>query len=76
MRSNGPSIRAIRERSGLTKTQLAHRTGIDRTLISRIESGERNGTPAQLIAIAQGLHVDLLAVLAPAARIDPDDAVA
>lgn len=62
MRGNGGAIKALRERTGLTKTQLADATGIDRTHLHRIEIGERKGTPAQLVAIAQALRVPLTAV--------------
>lgn len=63
MRTNGAAIAAIRERSGLTKTQLATAAGIDRTHLHRIETGERNGTPSQAKAIATALAVPLLAVI-------------
>lgn len=62
MRGNGPAIRALRERTGLTKTQLATATGIDRTHLHRIENGERRGTPEQLVAIARVLEVPVTVV--------------
>ena len=62
MRANGPAIRALRERTGLTKTQLATATGIDRTHLHRIENGERKGTPTQLVAIARVLDVPVTVV--------------
>ena len=62
MRANGPAIRAMRERTGMTKTQLARATGIDRTHLHRMESGERQGTPAQLVAIAHILEVPVTVV--------------
>lgn len=72
MKGNGAAIRALRERTGLTKTQLAKATNMDRTYLHRIESGERNGTPAQLVAIASALKVPLTVV----AILDPAEAVA
>lgn len=71
MRGNGPAIRALRERTGLTKTQLATATGIDRTHLHRIENGERHGTPAQLVAIARVLEVPVTVVAS-----NTDEAVA
>lgn len=46
----------------MTKTQLANTTGIDRTHLHRIETGERKGTPAQLVAIAEALKVPITVV--------------
>lgn len=63
MNANGTAIQAIRERSGLTKSQLAAATGIDRTHLHRMETGERNGTPAQILAIAKALAVPTTAIL-------------
>jgi transcriptional regulator with XRE-family HTH domain len=62
MRSNGAAITAIRERSGLTKSDLARLVKIDPSHLTRIESGERNGTPAQLNAIARALLVPVTAI--------------
>jgi transcriptional regulator with XRE-family HTH domain len=67
MTSNGTAIRAIRERTGLTKTQLASATEIDRTHLGRIEKGERNGTPSQLVKIAEALGVPVTAITVMAA---------
>lgn len=62
MRINGEALRVIRQRTGLTITDLANRSGVDRTVITRIEKGERRGTPAQHTALAQALDVSLLAI--------------
>lgn len=45
-----------RERSGLTKTQLAERVGVGLSLISEIEKGTRNATPPLLLKIAGALN--------------------
>lgn len=66
MKTNGDAIRIIRERTGFTKTQLATAARLDRTHLHRIETGERNGTPAQAKAIAEALAVPLTAILAEA----------
>jgi transcriptional regulator with XRE-family HTH domain len=62
MRINGEALRVIRERTGLTITDLARASGVDRTVITRIENGSRRGTPAQHKALAQALDVSLLAI--------------
>lgn len=63
VKANGDAIRAIRERSGIIKTDLAREAGIDRTHLHRIETGERNGTPAQIRAIAEALKVPVTAII-------------
>jgi len=63
MRSNGHAIRAIRERSGLTATQLAEMVGVTRPFISNIELNNRDGSPEVIKAIAAALKVPLTAIL-------------
>lgn len=65
MRLNGDALKAIRERTGLSITQLANASGVDRTVVTRLESGERRGTAAQLVALAQALNVPLTAISYP-----------
>jgi len=62
MKINADALRAIRERTGLTITGLSNASGVDRTVITRIESGERKGTPAQHKALANALGVSMLAI--------------
>jgi transcriptional regulator with XRE-family HTH domain len=64
MHANGAALRVIRERTGLTISSLARAAGIDRTALTRIESGERRGTPAQLAALAAALAVPITAIAA------------
>ncbi|MBM9506491.1 helix-turn-helix domain-containing protein [Actinacidiphila acididurans] len=45
-----------REKSGLTKRALAQAIGISEQLMSEIESGWRNATPANLAKIADVLN--------------------
>lgn len=63
MKANGAAIKVIRERSGVIKSDLARSAGLDRTQLHRIETGERNGTPAQLLAIAAALKVPVVAII-------------
>jgi transcriptional regulator with XRE-family HTH domain len=62
MRINGEALRAIRERTGLTISDLSRTSEVDRTVITRIETGERKGTPAQHKALAEALQVSMLAI--------------
>lgn len=45
-----------REKSGLTKRQLADLVGVSEQLMGEIESGWRSATPAKLIKIAGALN--------------------
>jgi len=63
MKSNGHAIRAIRERSGLSATQLAEKIGKTRPFISNIEANRRDGSPEVIRAIAEALKVPLPAIL-------------
>lgn len=55
-------MKAIRLRSGLSNADVARGTGLDPSVITRLEKGERPGTPAQIRAIADFLQVPLLAI--------------
>jgi transcriptional regulator with XRE-family HTH domain len=57
MKLNPEALRVIRERTGLSKAELADRAGIDRTLVTRLENGERSGTPAVIVKLAAALQV-------------------
>jgi len=60
---NGATLTALRERSGLTLTDLAALTGIERSLLGKIERGTRNGTGAQALRLAEALRVPVVAIL-------------
>ena len=60
---NGPALAAIRERSGLTQTELAQQTGVSQGRISEIESGEHNVRPGTAKALAEALAVPLVALI-------------
>lgn len=49
------AVTYAREKSGLTKTQLAELTGVSLSLISEIEAGTRNATPAMLLRLSRAL---------------------
>jgi transcriptional regulator with XRE-family HTH domain len=63
MQANGDAIKVIRERTRLSKTELATAAGIDRTHLHRIETGERNGTERQIGAIADALKCPVTAII-------------
>ena len=63
MKLNRDALTVIRERSGLSKTDLADRVGIDRTLVHRLENGERNGTPVVIRKLADALNCPLMALI-------------
>lgn len=60
---NGAAIRTIRERTGLTVTELAKRIGISQGSLSAIEKEDRRPSPEVLVRIAQELKVDLAPLL-------------
>lgn len=63
MKSNGHAIKAIRERSGLSVTQLAEMIGRTRPFISNIEANRRDGSPEVIKAIAEALKVPITAII-------------
>ena len=50
------AVTYAREQAGLTKTQLAAACGVSLSLISEIEAGTRNATPAMLTKVATALN--------------------
>lgn len=66
MNLNRQALIVIRERSGHSKTSLAELAGVDRTLIHRLENGERNATPVVMRKLADALDCPLYALMGPA----------
>lgn len=50
----------------MSKSELADRAGIDRTLVTRIENGDRRATPAVMKRLAEALQVSVVALMGPA----------
>lgn len=50
----------------MNKSQLADAAGVDRTLVHRIENGERNATPDVMRKLAAGLKIPVTALIGPA----------
>lgn len=68
---NRHTLELVRTRTGLTKAELADRAGVDRTLITRLENGERIATPSVIVKLAAALDCSQLALCDA-----PKDAVA
>lgn len=51
------AVTKAREDAGLTRVQLARRIGIGASLMSEIEKGTRNATPARIEQLAAALGV-------------------
>lgn len=54
------AVTYARKKAGLTKTALASQLGVSLSLISQIESGDRNANPAMLIRLAEALNCPLV----------------
>lgn len=55
----GPRLRRLRERHGVTLTALAAQTGISKSTLSRLESGQRKASLELLLPLAETYHLPL-----------------
>jgi transcriptional regulator with XRE-family HTH domain len=55
----GPRLRRARERRGITLTDVARRTGISKSTLSRLENGQRRPSLELLLPLAQTYRVPL-----------------
>jgi transcriptional regulator with XRE-family HTH domain len=55
----GPRLRRLRERRGVTLTALAAQTGISKSTLSRLESGQRRPSLELLLPLAEAHHLPL-----------------
>ncbi|WP_369073188.1 helix-turn-helix domain-containing protein, partial [Fictibacillus arsenicus] len=53
--SLGARVRAARERRGMSQQDLATAVGLERTMVNRIEGGQRKVTALELASIADAL---------------------
>lgn len=53
------NFREIREAQGKTQEELAQKANINRTTLSKIETGERNATVSTLLRLAQAMNMSL-----------------
>jgi len=63
LRRLGASIRALRQKRGMTQEDLGERSGINPKYVGYIERGERNVTLRNLLAVAGALGVEPNALL-------------
>lgn len=64
MKLNRDALIALRERSGMSKADLGRAAGIDRTLVHRVENGERHATDDVIVKLASALKVPVTAIIA------------
>src|ERR671933_981791 len=55
----GPRLRRLREQRGITLTALAAKTGISKSTLSRLESGQRKPSLELLLPLAETYHLPL-----------------
>src|SRR3954471_6870597 len=55
----GPRLRRVREQRGVTLTEVAHMTGISKSTLSRLETGQRRPSLELLLPLAQAYRVAL-----------------
>jgi len=55
----GPRLRRVREQRGVTLTDVAQRTGISKSTLSRLENGQRRPSLELLLPLAQTYRVPL-----------------
>lgn len=61
---NGPALRTIRERTGLSCSALARAVGADVSFLARVERGEKRGINRETFErVAEVLRIDSRAIL-------------
>lgn len=60
---NYAALRAIRERSGLSVTQLSELSGVGRSHLANIEAGRRDASEQNIKALAEALKVPTVAII-------------
>jgi transcriptional regulator with XRE-family HTH domain len=74
----GQRLRALRELHDLTQQELADRARVSKSLVSKVETGNKPGTWDLAIAVSKALHVDAGALMgdAPADALEPSGRIA
>ncbi|WP_353888981.1 helix-turn-helix domain-containing protein [Acidovorax kalamii] len=70
-RSLGLRVKELRADHGLTQEELAERSGMFRTYLSRIESGQANPTLTVLYQVAAAFPIDVRELLTPPTKSTP-----
>lgn len=73
IKKSGERIRKLRKQNGYTQETLAKELGIDRSLLSHIESGKRGCTVDNFIQFAVLFHVSLDWLILGKAHNDKDN---
>jgi len=63
----GANLKTVRNRTGLSQSELAFRAGLGQTAVSRLELGLREPRLTTIVSLANALKV-------PPAELIPDDA--
>lgn len=58
MAALGTNVREVRERLGLTQEQVAERSGVHATEVSRIEGGKRDPQVSTVLRLAKALEIE------------------
>jgi transcriptional regulator with XRE-family HTH domain len=66
-------LRTIRRLHGLTQEELAVAAGVSKSLISKVEAGQKPGSWALAVAVGRAVRVDPVALIGRAAPADSDD---
>ena len=67
----GPRLRHAREKKGITLATLASATGISKSTLSRLESGQRKPSLELLLPISAALAVPFDEIVSPPRVVDP-----
>ena len=73
MQVNRHALRIIRERSGLTLSQLARAAGVSQPHLSNVEAGRRRPSPGLLGRLAHELRVPVVALLSAPVPLPDED---
>lgn len=64
----GLRLRQLRKRRGWTQGELAKRTGVATSTISKVENNQLSPTFETLLRLAEGLSIDMTALFAPVSQ--------
>lgn len=59
----GDKVRQLREKKGLSQTELAHDIGKDQPSINRLEKGNINPSYLYLLEVCEGLEISISELL-------------
>ncbi|HAC65429.1 MAG TPA: XRE family transcriptional regulator [Cyanothece sp. UBA12306] len=69
----GKVVQRLRKSKGLSQEELSSSSGLDRTFISRLESGLRQPTISTIIKLAEALNVSAASIVAEVEDILHED---